>query len=91
MAKHKAVPVPDYHHTVAEEIEQRQPDEWQETSHAADRRIESMNAAGVNADMVNFSDFDDGDGNNVCHGDLSVQRMVQEGEPYGYPRPFSKD
>ena len=42
-------------------------------------QIEAHDAAGYETDFVNWNDHDDGYGNNVLHGDKSMQRMVEEG------------
>jgi hypothetical protein len=43
-------------------------------------RIEAHDAAGYETDMIDFAaEYGDGYGNNVAHGDLSVQRMVEGG------------
>ena len=54
------------------------------------QRIEAHDSSGVEQDMVDLSCYDDGDGNRIAEGDLSVQRMVERGmdDGYGYPEPF---
>ena len=42
-------------------------------------QMDARDAAGYETEMVDWSHYDDGDGNNVGHGDLSVQRMVERG------------
>lgn len=39
----------------------------------------SRKLATVETEMVNFSEYDDGDGNNVAHGDKSMHMAVDGG------------
>jgi len=42
-------------------------------------QIEAHDASGYETEMVDFSDFDDGYGNQILTGDLSMQRLVERG------------
>jgi hypothetical protein len=42
-------------------------------------KAQCHDAAGYETDYQDFSDYDDGYGNRVDHGDLSVQKMVERG------------
>ena len=72
--------MPDYKPpTVEEELKSRREHRgYDKTTQSVDRRIEAEDAAGVEIEMMNFSDCDDGHGNNVMHGDLSIQRRTEE-------------
>ena len=51
------------------------------------KQIEAHDAAGYETDYINFAACDDGYGNQVEHGDLSVQRMVGGGvREAGFPK-----
>lgn len=64
--------------TDEELVRQRQEQvDWNRQSRRVDRRIESHDAAGYETEMIDPAEYDDGYGNRVAHGDLSVQRMVQ--------------
>lgn len=57
-----------------------------------DVATESHDVAGFETAMTDFSEFDDGNGNKVMHGDLSVQRMYQrDGRGPGYLTPLSTE
>ena len=79
--------------TVDEEVQRRlEGDPYREHSRQVDERIRAHDAAGFESAMTDFSEFDDGEGNRVIHGDLSVQRSVEGGcrETGSYPEPFSR-
>ena len=48
-------------------------------SYKSKAQLISHDAAGFESDFIDFSEYDDEYGNRVAHGDLSVQRAVEEG------------
>ena len=48
-------------------------------SYKSKNQLLSHDAAGYETDFIDFSELDDGYGNRVAHGDLSVLRAVEEG------------
>jgi hypothetical protein len=51
--------------------------EYNEHSGKVDQRVRSHDAGGFETAMTDFSEYDDGYGSNVAHGDLSVQRLTE--------------
>lgn len=48
-------------------------------SYKSKNQLLSHDAAGVESARIDWSEFSDEYGNHVTHGDLSMQRMVEEG------------
>jgi len=66
-------------------------DPYDRKSRNVDQRVVSHDSSGVEQEMVNLKCYDDGDGNNIAEGDLSVQRMVENGmrdHNDSYPEPY---
>ena len=80
--------------TVEEEIASRQVDQLDKRSHTISNRVESMNAAGVEEELIDLgAEYKDRDGNCVAYGDMSMQSHVAEGEARrnGYQRGYTSD
>lgn len=58
-----------------------------------DARVSAHDSAGFETEFVNLSCYDDGAGNRIAEGDLSMQRLMESGmarpqEP-DYPTPYN--
>lgn len=75
----------------AEDIESRGMKDYERQTARVDGKIRAHDTSGVETELYDFSDLDDGYGNKVAHGDISMQRMIEDhGRPgsHGYPKPY---
>ncbi len=68
-------------------------DPYEKKMRNVDERVSAHNSAGYETEMVDLSCFDDGDGNRVAEGDLSMQRLCEQGlarpQDDSYPKPYN--
>lgn len=95
MAKNKPAAMPEYKTPSVDELyeSRMKQDEYQRNERIADGRIVAHDACGVETDRIDWSAYDDGYGNKIAHGDMSMQRMVEKGEgrSSGYVRPYDTE
>lgn len=75
-------PAPYTPPTVDEEVASRlKADDYRDRYVQVDQRLSAADTAGYDTTMLDHSMYADGDGNNVIHGDKSVQQMVEGSSP----------